>query len=30
LLLDTGIKSNELFLITKAHVDISDPYNPEL
>src|SRR5687767_8705916 len=30
LFLDTGIKSNELFLITKAHVDISDPYNPEL
>jgi integrase/recombinase XerC len=30
LFLDTGIKSNELFLINKAHVDISDPYNPEL
>jgi site-specific recombinase XerD len=30
LFLDTGLKSNELFLITKAHVDISDPYNPEL
>jgi integrase/recombinase XerC len=30
LFLDTGIKSNELFLITKAHVDTSDPYNPEL
>jgi site-specific recombinase XerD len=30
LFLDTGIKSNELFLLTKAHVDISDPYNPEL
>jgi len=28
--LDTGIKSNELFLLTKAHVDISDPYNPEM
>jgi integrase/recombinase XerC len=30
LFLETGIKSNELFLITKAHVDISDPYNSEL
>jgi hypothetical protein len=30
LFLDTGIKSNELFLLAKAHVDISDPYNPEL
>jgi site-specific recombinase XerD len=30
LFLDTGIKSNELFLLTKAHVDISDPYNSEL
>ena len=30
LLLATGMKSNELFLLTKAHVDISDPYNPEL
>jgi len=30
LFLDTGIKSNELFLLTKAHVDISDPYTPEL
>jgi site-specific recombinase XerD len=30
LFLDTGMKSNELFLLTKAHVDISDPYNPEL
>jgi site-specific recombinase XerD len=30
LFLDTGIKSNELFLLTKAHVNISDPYNPEL
>ena len=30
LFLDTGIKSNELFLITKSHVDISDRYNPEL
>src|SRR5688572_22609274 len=23
------MKSNEIFLLTKAHVDISDPYNPE-
>jgi integrase/recombinase XerC len=30
LFLDTGMKSNELFLLTRAHVDISDPYNPEL
>ena len=30
LFLDTGLKSNELFLLTKANVDISDPYNPEL
>ena len=30
LYLETGIKSNELFLLTKAHVDISDSYNPEL
>jgi site-specific recombinase XerD len=30
LFLDTGLKSNELFLLTRAHVDISDPYNPEL
>src|SRR5688572_17385572 len=30
LFLDTGMKSNELFLLTKAGVDISDPYNPEL
>jgi hypothetical protein len=30
LFLDTGMKSNELFLLTKAHVDISDPYRPEL
>src|SRR5918999_3700069 len=30
LFLDTGIKSNELFLLTKAHVDISDPSKPEL
>jgi site-specific recombinase XerD len=30
LFLDTGLKSNEVFLLTKAHVDISDPYNPEL
>jgi site-specific recombinase XerD len=30
LFLDTGLKSNELFLLTKAHIDISDPYKPEL
>src|ERR687893_1323896 len=30
LFLDTGMKSNELFLLTRAHVDISDPYKPEL
>jgi integrase/recombinase XerC len=30
LFLDTGLKSNELFLLTRAHIDISDPYNPEL
>src|SRR5688500_14722846 len=30
LFLNTGLKSNELFLLTRAHVDISDPYNPEL
>lgn len=30
LFLETGIKSNELSGITKAHVDTSDPYNPEL
>ncbi len=30
LFLETGIKSNELFAITKAHVDISDPYQPEI
>src|SRR5918992_103988 len=30
LFLDTGIKRNEVFLLTKAHVDISDPYKPEL
>jgi site-specific recombinase XerD len=30
LFLETGMKSNELFAITKAHVDISDPYRPEI
>jgi integrase/recombinase XerC len=30
LFLETGIKSHELFLITKAGVDTSDPYNPEV
>src|SRR3954465_4268787 len=30
LFLEAGIKSGELFGLTKAHVDISDPYNPEI
>jgi site-specific recombinase XerD len=30
LFLETGMKSHELFAITKAHVDISDPYRPEI
>jgi site-specific recombinase XerD len=30
LFLETGMKSSELFIITKSHVDISDPYSPEL
>jgi integrase/recombinase XerC len=30
LLLETGMKNSELFAITKAHIDVSDPYNPEL
>jgi integrase/recombinase XerD len=30
LLLETGMKSNELFTLTKADVDISDPYRPEI
>src|SRR3954452_6716603 len=30
LFLEAGIKSSELFGLTKAHVDISDPYNPEI
>jgi integrase len=30
LFLETGMKSNELFLLTKAHVDISDPFSPEI
>src|SRR3954452_5856138 len=30
LFLEAGIKSSELFSLTKAHVDISDPYNPEI
>ncbi len=30
LLLETGMKSNELFLLTKAHVDISDSFSPEI
>ena len=30
LFLETGIKSNELFLLTKAHIDISDAFAPEI
>jgi site-specific recombinase XerD len=30
LFLETGIKSQELFTLTKAHVDISNTYSPEL
>src|SRR3954463_3071955 len=30
LFLEAGIKSSKLFNLTKAHVDISDPYNPEI
>src|SRR3954447_2786745 len=30
LFLEAGIKSSELFMLTRAHVDISDPYNPEI
>jgi site-specific recombinase XerD len=30
LFLETGMKNSELFALTKAHVDVSDPYNPEL
>jgi site-specific recombinase XerD len=30
LLLETGMKSNELLNLTKAYVDVSDPYAPEL
>src|SRR3954447_19637500 len=30
LFLEAGIKSSELFTLTKAHVDISDSYNPEI
>lgn len=30
LFLEAGIKSSELFCITRAHIDTSDPYNPEL
>jgi integrase len=30
LLLETGMKSHELFALTTAHVDLSDPYRPEL
>jgi site-specific recombinase XerD len=30
LFLETGMKGKELFTLTKANVDISDPYTPEL
>src|SRR5918994_545057 len=30
LFLDISLKNNELFLLTKTHADISDPYKPEL
>jgi integrase/recombinase XerD len=30
LFLETGMKSNELFLLNKAHVDISDSFSPEI
>ncbi len=30
LLLETGMKSKELFLLKTSDVDLSDPYNPEL
>jgi site-specific recombinase XerD len=30
LFLETGMKSHELFALTTAHVDLSDPYRPEL
>jgi integrase len=30
LFLEAGIKSSELFAITKAHIDASDPYRPEI
>src|SRR3954462_1917718 len=30
LFLEAGIKSSELFTLTKAHIDISDPYSPEI
>jgi site-specific recombinase XerD len=30
LLIETGMKSNELFLLKKSHVDISDAFAPEL
>src|SRR4051812_544844 len=30
LFLEAGIKSSELFMLTRAHVDTSDPYNPEI
>ncbi len=30
LFLEAGIKSSELFSLTKAHIDTSDPYHPEI
>lgn len=30
LFLETGMKNSELFALTKAHVDVSDPYSPDL
>jgi site-specific recombinase XerD len=30
LFLETGMKSHELFALTTAHVDLSDPYRPEI
>jgi integrase/recombinase XerD len=30
LFLETGMKNSELFALTKAHIDISDSYSPEL
>jgi integrase/recombinase XerC len=30
LFLETGMKNSELFALSRANVDVSDPYNPEL